>query len=372
MQRRQLRGFTLVELLVVIAIIGILVTLLLPAVQAAREAGRRMQCNNNLKQLALALLNYESAHRIFPPSSLWRVADGATPDNPSTPKYSENWAILVLPFLEEQSLYDRFDHTKYITDPANAPARGTTLSVIRCPSDTNNDRPFNGSATTASELSMVGDGWARGNYAANANLAAMNTSPWACTTVQGMPNCAAYASAPGWKNDALRGMMGANIAVRMRDVRDGASHTILLGEIRAGVNAADPRGAWALSGGASSLWGHGSYFWQEAAGPNPQSSSGDNVASCNSLALAVGCSAADNCPALWKDTMGCYPCCGNQQAARSVHAGGLFVALADGSVQFIGDFIDSSGDFSATPIVFSVWDRLNLSADVQILPANSY
>src|SRR5882757_3213715 len=98
---RRRRAFTLVELLVVIGIIGILVALLLPAVQAAREAGRRMQCNNNLKQLALAVLNYESAHHVFPPSSLWRTTDSATPDNAASNKYSENWVILVLPFLEE-------------------------------------------------------------------------------------------------------------------------------------------------------------------------------------------------------------------------------------------------------------------------------
>jgi prepilin-type N-terminal cleavage/methylation domain-containing protein len=363
------RGFTLVELLVVIAIIGVLVALLLPAVQSAREAGRRTQCNNNLKQLALAVLNYESAHRSFPPSSLWNVADGATPDIAASNKYSENWGILVLPFLEEQSLFDRFDHTRYITHPLNEPARSTPLSVMRCPTDTDNDQPFNGSATT--ELTLLNDRWARGNYAANASLGAMN-SPSACDVVQGLPDCAAFPASAGWKLDPLRGIMGANIAVKMAQIRDGTSHTILLAEMRIGLNAADPRGVWALGGGASSLWGHGSYFWQENAGPNPQTWSGDNVASCASIATLAGCASWMNCPAMQMLGMGCYACCNNQTAARSAHAGGLFVALADGSVQFIGDFIDSNGDFSATPIVFSVWDRLNLSADGQILPGNSY
>src|SRR4051812_46549754 len=91
-------GFTLVELLVVIAIIGVLVALLLPAVQAAREAARRTQCSNNLKQLSLALLNYETVHTTFPPAGI------------DTNQMS--WTVLLLPYFEQQALYDQFNFNK--------------------------------------------------------------------------------------------------------------------------------------------------------------------------------------------------------------------------------------------------------------------
>ena len=99
--RRTRGGFTLVELLVVIAIIGILVALLLPAVQSAREAARRMQCQNNLKQLALALHNYHTAHATFPPAGFY---DGGGANGSTL-----SWHTTVLPFIEQQNLYDALD-----------------------------------------------------------------------------------------------------------------------------------------------------------------------------------------------------------------------------------------------------------------------
>src|SRR5687767_8536224 len=116
-------GFTLVELLVVIAIIGILVALLLPAVQSAREAARRMQCGNNLKQLGLALLNYEAGQRVFPFG-----CGGAVGHQ----RYAQTgtWAAFILPQLEQQALYDLFDFKKHMNDPANQRAVSTIVPAF--------------------------------------------------------------------------------------------------------------------------------------------------------------------------------------------------------------------------------------------------
>src|SRR5215218_8288732 len=111
-QRLRKGGFTLVELLVVIAIIAVLVGLLLPAVQSAREAARRMQCQNNLKQLGLALHNYHDTNSSFPPCMSF---DPGVSDISNTPNYRANWVIRILPFAEQQNLYNAFDHTQYIS-----------------------------------------------------------------------------------------------------------------------------------------------------------------------------------------------------------------------------------------------------------------
>src|SRR5580765_330862 len=102
------KGFTLIELLVVIAIIAVLVSLLLPAVQQAREAARRTQCKNNMKQIGLALMNYESSFNIFPPASNVPWAPRGTGDAHMdyTGGFGPNWAVAILPFIELQTLYD--------------------------------------------------------------------------------------------------------------------------------------------------------------------------------------------------------------------------------------------------------------------------
>ena len=334
------RGFTLVELLVVIAIIGILIAMLLPAVQAAREAARRSQCLNNLKQLAIALHNYHDKQKSFPPSSVWRA--GVNPETKNNASLSENWVILILPELEQQPLYKRFDLTQFITAGANQPARSTVLSVMTCPSDGYNRNPFNGSANGGTN--QMGDGWARGNYAANAGGGSILNN--------GMT------SGQGWQATSICGVMGANQSLSLAGVTDGSSNTILLGEIRAGICAFDGRGVWAMSGGCpSALWAQ---CVGDDIGPNCNQLYADDTLACPAIQDSVG-----GPQALAKMGMPCsrddWP--NFQQTTRSQHPGGVLVALCDGSVRFLSDYIDISSNWGATPPVFSTWDRLNLSRD---------
>ena len=147
-------AFTLVELLVVIAIIGILVALLLPAVQQAREAGRRTQCLNNLKQVGLAVILHEDARKNYPNG------------RDSSLQESVSWAFRILPYIEEQAMFDAHDATKRVDDPANAVSMRTPVSSYFCPSRRapTNERDFddNGAPSRARAAAAGGD------YAANA------------------------------------------------------------------------------------------------------------------------------------------------------------------------------------------------------------
>ena len=127
MRRSVGRGFTLVELLVVIAIIGILVALLLPAIQAAREAARRTQCNNNLKNIGLGLQNYHDTYKTFPMGAMHTGARTTT-----TSAYGPSWQYGILPFMEQQGLYDEVDKTQRVWDQ---PIRSTVVKTFLCPSD---------------------------------------------------------------------------------------------------------------------------------------------------------------------------------------------------------------------------------------------
>jgi prepilin-type N-terminal cleavage/methylation domain-containing protein/prepilin-type processing-associated H-X9-DG protein len=128
--RKPWRGFTLVELLVVIAIIGTLVGLLLPAVQGAREAGRRTQCTNNVKQMGLALTNYESSKRRFPPGN-----DNFSDDDVRSPPRYHAWSSFILPFLEQANLAASIDYKKEWNAPGgNDTASDMVLGVYVCPS----------------------------------------------------------------------------------------------------------------------------------------------------------------------------------------------------------------------------------------------
>ncbi len=335
MSRR--RGFTLVELLVVIAIIGILVALLLPAVQSAREAARRMQCQNNLKQLGLALHSYHDQFKSFPPCAHWNDIGRVRVVN--NQELSENWVIMILPFLEQQALYDSFDLERFITDPVNAPARGTELAVMLCPSDENNRLKMNGSRYN------YGDGWARGNYAANGSLRKSGL-------VDEFPD------------EETAGVMMNNRSFSIGEIQDGTSNTILAAEIRAGVVDFDCRGTWAMSGGCpSSLWAHG---WNgDANGPNSPFVAADDLNGCSDVHQEVGGPVE-----LARLGMGCAQGtrANYQQAARSLHPGGVFTVFTDGSLRWISDFVELSPGRG----YMAVWDRLNVSVDGLRIDPNKF
>lgn len=134
-RQRAARGFTLVELLVGIAIIGILVSLMLPAIQAAREAARRTECNNNLKQIGLGMQNYHSNYKCFPPGSIAIRAPNWT-----EAPHRTNWAISLLPYIEEQTLYDLYKHHLDNTAPENKDVREQYVPTYSCPSDIDGGR----------------------------------------------------------------------------------------------------------------------------------------------------------------------------------------------------------------------------------------
>jgi prepilin-type N-terminal cleavage/methylation domain-containing protein len=341
---RDLRsGFTLVELLVVIAIIGILVALLLPAIQAAREAARRAQCQSNLKNVALAVLNYESTQKTTPKGMTFHPL--LEPTIGTLSRFDANWIIFILPYLEEQPLYDSFNFQRPINDASKAldtnlnyQARGKEISVLLCPSDGKNRVLYQGAIGSGH-----GGNWARTNYAGNAGGAFLY---YGCTPAD---ICASGPDSEGWKNNKLRGVMGPNASVKLRRVVDGTSKTILVGEIRTGITDKDARGIWAMGHAAASLvamYGSGG----DANGPNACYPFADDTYS-----NVCGTSEAiDQC-------VDCYS--GNafaQATVRSLHTGGAYVAMTDGSVQFISDDIETSGNFGSWG---SLWDRLIASAD---------
>jgi len=211
-------GFTLVELLVVIAIIGILVSLLLPAVQSAREAGRQTQCKNNLKQLGLAVLNYEGSHKFLPPAGI------VAPGNVFVPRSGQqfSWMIFILPQMEQSGLYNNINFNFNIFNQPGA-AFDLRISSLSCPSDLSRTRYFQDATLTG------GVRFSKGNYAAFA-------SPYRLEVQSAYP-----------------GMLIANRPVSSAKISDGMSNTAMASEVRTLTAAGDQRGAWALPWNAASL-----------------------------------------------------------------------------------------------------------------------
>ncbi len=192
--RHRRQGFTLIELLVVIAILAILIALLLPAIQQAREAARRTQCKNNLRQLGLALHNYHDRHGSLPPQT---VID----DRASTGWWS--WITRVLPDLDQQPLYEHFDLGDDVWNNCSRykPWTSQRLAVLQCPSDPNSDRIFESDGEAYALTSYLG---CRGS-------------------TRQLPGNGVFPD--------------VNRTVRFADIRDGTSQTLLLGERPADAQA---------------------------------------------------------------------------------------------------------------------------------------
>ncbi len=363
------QAFTLVELLVVIAIIGILVALLLPAIQAAREAARRAQCQANIHNVALAVLNYESAKKQLPEGMTFDKTQGGNVN--TLTKYGPNWIMNVLPYIEETATRDAFDPkvfqnfavsvTAAGTGNANITARGTQIPVLLCPSDQNNKTHFQG----------LGGNWARTNYAASAGRAFIygaivnpNTTPPAAQAGISYMSGPDFGNSSGWLDNCQRGVMGPNAAVTLKRIADGTSKTIMLGEIRAGLNEEDVRGAWALGHAGASLvtsYGGGS----DANGPNATYSNSDDVA-CpstgpNAIADQPGVCTQNKNAVATAEKMNCSAGGYDQATVRSKHPGGVYVAMADGSVQFVNDDIETTGCYSVS--CCTAWDYMIASSD---------
>lgn len=332
-------GFTLIELLVVMGIIGLLVGLLIPAVQAVREAARRLQCQNNLKQLGLAFHNYESNHKRLPPSMIWNgrgesMGSGRLPIgtidhiamgfNPSLDRLKINWVIMLLPFMEQTNLHDAFHRNLTINDPLNKPHRTTELSTLKCPSDGYNSVPFERGQLANS----AGHTYARGNYAFNMGV------NHACININGNCPLGFNADTDDLVNTAGKiwgsGIGGFNVSYRLSDFPEGLSNMAAVDEIRAGISPIDSRGVWAMGMAGASITG------AHPAGPNSQL--GDGITACGILTLTFGKAGLE------KIGMPCdlSAIASNFAAsARSQHSGVVNILRLDGSVDTIANQVES-------------------------------
>ena len=307
-------AFTLIELLVVIAIIAVLIGLLLPAVQKVREAAARAKCSNNLKQMALGLHSYESSYGRLPYGHATENA-GEFAEPAATPsmftRRRQNWFQELLPYVEQQALYDQFRNyndtateIEYIHRLNNA-ISNTAISTFQCPSD--GQAPGKGASGSSTAF--------QGNYAVCAG--GVNWTTPTAPTQREQTN-----GDPG-------GPFYRDSKTKLLDIRDGTSNTVMASE---GIIRGNSGATWGELGG---YWGgapHGAYAFSTFQSPN--TSVPDRVYTCKADTYP---GAPNNAPCESGFTLGLS---GRWNFARSYHTGGVNVALCDASVRFVRDNID--------------------------------
>ncbi|UUO04570.1 DUF1559 domain-containing protein [Blastopirellula sp. J2-11] len=300
------RGFTLVELLVVIAIIGVLIGLLLPAVQQAREAARRSQCLNNLKQLGLGFHNYVSTHNGLPPRRFKGVDLGYT-----------GWGTFLLPYIEQQSVYDQYNFAYDFYDPVNKPAVETKLEAFICPSTPRSrdiiiaraatDNSINPDKSTVFEVKgwidyLTPNGFSKTSAGWGLQAPTLNNQQQAMTD--------------SWSDDA-------NYAPRrLADITDGLTNTLILNDTAGWPDQYHGR---KNTGGDVSVSNRGSWAgWQ----------------SFSYMVYSKDGTMDSYHDAASGDLISCAVNCNNYNQIYSFHPGGANVLYCDGSVQFIAEQLD--------------------------------
>jgi prepilin-type N-terminal cleavage/methylation domain-containing protein/prepilin-type processing-associated H-X9-DG protein len=335
--RRRKSGFTLVELLVVIAIIGVLVSLLLPAVSAAREAARRTSCSNNLKNLGLAMINYHDSNKKFPLGAVCNGCPNSTSYSfrDSSPIFwSTTWAISIMPQIEQQPLFNLWNPGLTYGATTQRQVTGAVLQIYHCPSD-----------VTAKEIidpdSNPGT-FDKGNYGLNYGGASANENGLASTH-------AGPEDKPSWTQQAygilsknrgmasLRDVSGQPSNVGMNDVLDGQSNSVMIGEMLHLNDNGDSRGVWGKAHGASI-----SGFTTG----DPEADGAKGIATPNVKAVGIyrdGPVHCGNTAAAGDPDLDCLDKSGDGlggNAMRSKHPGGAQAVFVDGHIQFMTNNID--------------------------------
>lgn len=322
-------AFTLVELLVVIAIIGILIALLLPAIQAAREASRRSSCSNKIRQVAIAVTNYESAKKQFPTSVL--MPDIVNPtDNDGISFY-----IQILPYIEASSIAALYD-PKIQPRKQLAKCFSSPEPTFQCPSDESVKVPFARGFSAVDPATGLGTGDTaqdyKGNYGINWGTSRfVQTHPvWNFSTNSNQPGL------PGPFEDPVQvGNKQISKPIKARQISDGLSHTLMLLEMRQAPTGGPPE---SLIDRRGRLWIPVNSTFQISTLLVPNSSRCDTTDAIDSKR---GCGPdAGGCLDLASDGLPCSPGGVATMASRSRHPGGVMVAMCDVSCRFVSNDVD--------------------------------